>query len=41
MNYNNQKLTNKDMRVIGDGLIFGKLFKDLGCENIFIQKRRR
>src|SRR5574344_833119 len=33
MNYNNQKLTNKDMRVIGDELIFGKLFKDLGCEN--------
>lgn len=29
-----QKLTNKDMRVIGDELIFGKLFKDIGCSNI-------
>lgn len=29
-----QKLTNKDMRVIGDELIFGKLFKDIGCTNI-------
>ena len=38
MNYNNQKLTNKDMRVIGDELIFGKLFKDLGCENILFKK---
>ena len=38
MNYNNQKLTNKDMRVIGDELIFGKLFKDLGCENILLKK---
>lgn len=26
-----QKLTNKDMRIIGDELIFGKLFKDIGC----------
>ena len=38
INYNNQKLTNKDMRVIGDELIFGKLFKDLGCENILFKK---
>lgn len=29
-----QKLTNKDMRIIGDELIFGKLFKDIGCINI-------
>jgi transposase len=29
-----QKLSNKDMRVIGDELIFGKLFKDIGCSNI-------
>jgi hypothetical protein len=29
-----QQLTNKDMRVIGDELIFGKLFKDVGCLNI-------
>ncbi len=29
-----QKLTNKDMRIIGDELIFGKLFKDIGCSNI-------
>ena len=29
-----QKLTNKDMRVIGDELIFGKVFKDIGCLNI-------
>ena len=27
-----QKLTNKDMRIIGDELIFGKLFKDIGCQ---------
>ncbi|MCB0512004.1 MAG: IS1634 family transposase [Bacteroidetes bacterium] len=34
--YQNKKqtLTNKDMRVIGDELIFGKLFKDIGCLNI-------
>ena len=31
---NKQKLTNKDIRVIGDELIFGKLFKDIGCETI-------
>ena len=31
---NKQKLTNKDMRVIGDELIFGKIFKDIGCLNI-------
>ena len=29
-----QKLTNQDMRVIGDELIFGKLFKDIGCSMI-------
>ncbi len=29
-----QKLTNKDMRVIGDELIFGRLFKAIGCESI-------
>lgn len=29
-----QKLTNQDMRVIGDELILGKLFKDIGCLNI-------
>ncbi|SFV50046.1 Mobile element protein [hydrothermal vent metagenome] len=29
-----QKLTNKDMRVIGDELIFGKIFKDIGCLNV-------
>ena len=34
MNYKNHKLTNKDMRVVGDELIFGRLFKDLGRENI-------
>lgn len=33
-----QKLTNKDMRVIGDELIFGKLFKDIGCSNIHFKK---
>ncbi len=34
--YQNKKqiLTNKDMRVIGDELIFGKIFKDIGCSNI-------
>lgn len=31
---NKQRLTNKDMRVIGDELIFGKLFKNIGCETI-------
>jgi hypothetical protein len=29
-----QRLTNKDMRVIGDELIFGKLFKEIGCSNV-------
>jgi hypothetical protein len=33
-----QKLTNKDMRVIGDELIFGKLFKDIGCSDIPFKK---
>ena len=40
MNYNNQKLTNKDMRVIGDELIFGKLLKIL-VVRIYYSKRRR
>lgn len=33
-----QKLTNKDMRIIGDELIFGKLFKDIGCQDINLKK---
>ena len=33
-----QKLTNKDIRVIGDELIFGKLFIDIGCTNISFEK---
>lgn len=33
-----QRLTNKDMRVIGDELIFGKLFKEIGCSNISFVK---
>jgi len=33
-----QKLTNSDMRIIGDELIFGKLFKDTGCSNIHFKK---
>lgn len=33
-----QKLTNKDMRVVGDELIFGKVFKDIGCSNISFSK---
>lgn len=33
-----QRLTNKDMRVIGDELIFGKLFKEIGCSNISFEK---
>ena len=33
-----QKLTNKDMRVIGDELIFGKLFQDIGCMDIRFNK---
>lgn len=32
-----QKLTNKDMRVVGDELIFGKLFKELKCELIDVK----
>ncbi|MBS9782199.1 MAG: IS1634 family transposase [Arcobacter sp.] len=32
-----QKLTNKDMRIIGDELIFGKIFKDIGCSNIIFK----
>jgi hypothetical protein len=37
---NKQKLTNKDMRVIGDELIFGKLFKNIGCEAISFKKAK-
>ena len=37
---NKQKLTNKDIRVIGDELIFGKLFKDIGCETIPFKKAK-
>ncbi len=33
---NNKKLSNKDMRVIGDELIFGKIFKDIGCSSILL-----
>ena len=33
-----QKLTNQDMRVIGDELIFGKLFKDIGCSMISLSQ---
>ena len=33
-----QKLTHKDIRVIGDELIFGKLFNDIGCTNISFEK---
>ena len=33
-----QKLSNKDMRVIGDELIFGKLFHDIGCGDISFTK---
>jgi hypothetical protein len=32
-----RKLSNKDIRVIGDELIFGKIFKDLGCSDIDIK----
>jgi hypothetical protein len=35
-----QKLTNQDMRVIGDELIFGKLFKDIGCLDIVFAKNK-
>lgn len=33
-----QRLSNKDMRVIGDELIFGKLFYDIGCGDISFAK---
>ncbi len=36
---NQQKLSNKNIRAIGDELIFGKIFKDIGCENITTIKR--
>ena len=32
----NKRLSNKDIRVIGDELIFGKIFRDIGCD--FISK---
>ena len=32
-----KKLSNKDIRVIGDELIFGKIFKDIGCDDIVIK----
>lgn len=30
----NQKLSNRDIRIIGDELIFGKIFQDIGCASI-------
>jgi hypothetical protein len=35
-----QKLSNKDMRIIGDELIFGKLFEDIGCSKITLSKNK-
>ena len=35
-----QRLSNKNIRAIGDELIFGKIFKDIGCENITIEKNK-
>lgn len=35
-----QKLSNKDMRIIGDELIFGKLFEDIGCSKIILSKNK-
>ena len=34
---NTKKLANKSIRVIGDELIFAKIFKDIGCNNIHFQ----
>ena len=34
------QLSNKDIRIIGDELIFGKLFKDIGCSDISFKKRK-
>ena len=34
-----QKLSNKNIRVIGDELIFGKIFKDIGCSDINIKNK--
>jgi len=31
---NNKKLSNQDIRVIGDELIFGKIFKDIRCTSV-------
>ena len=37
---NKQNLNNRDIRVIGDELIFGKLFKDIGCMGISFKKKK-
>ena len=33
---NNKRLSNKDIRVIGDELIFGKIFQDIGCSSVLL-----
>jgi len=36
-----KRLSNKDMRIIGDELIFGKIFKDIDCTNIKLDNKHQ
>ena len=38
---NKKKLSNKDMRIIGDELIFGKIFQDIGCRNLKLNSKQK
>jgi hypothetical protein len=38
---NKKKLSNKDMRIIGDELIFGKIFQDIGCNNLKLNSKQK
>ncbi len=40
-NSSQRKLSNKDIRVIGDELIFGKIFDDLGCAKIAFENKKK
>jgi len=39
--HNKKKLSNKDMRIIGDELILGKIFQDIGCENLKLNSKQK
>ena len=36
-----KKLSNKDMRIIGDELILGKIFQNIGCSNLQLNSKQK